>query len=157
VPVRKLKCKSRMDHSHLMLYMSHQYMAIDRGRFRRRRGVCAPPPKNPFWVVFFAQKSLLTSYPGFAPDRYKLFVVFSIFTLYGISGFFHYCCWYIKWLRWKPSVVIFSLCVLCYFSSIYIHGETNNGVCKLSMGPDKPEKDWQPWKSTEKSSKIRFQ
>jgi hypothetical protein len=29
-------------------------------------------------------------------------------------------------------------------SSIYIHGETNNGVCKLSMGPDKPEKDWQP-------------
>jgi hypothetical protein len=29
-------------------------------------------------------------------------------------------------------------------SSIYIHGETNNGVSKLSMGPDKPEKDWQP-------------
>ena len=29
-------------------------------------------------------------------------------------------------------------------SNIYIHGETNNGVCKLSMGPDKPEKDWQP-------------
>ena len=26
-------------------------------------------------------------------------------------------------------------------SSIYIHGETNNGVCKLSMGPDKPGKD----------------
>ena len=26
-------------------------------------------------------------------------------------------------------------------SSIYIHDETNNGICKLSMGPDKPEKD----------------
>ena len=26
----------------------------------------------------------LTSYPGFAPDRYKLFVVFSIFTLYQV-------------------------------------------------------------------------
>ena len=29
-------------------------------------------------------------------------------------------------------------------SSIYIHGETNNGVCKLNIGPDKPETDWQP-------------
>ena len=62
-------------------------MAIDRGRFRRRHGMHAPSPKNPF-LVFFPPKvshaSPLTSYPGFAPDRYKLFVVFSIFTLYQV-------------------------------------------------------------------------
>jgi hypothetical protein len=47
--------------------------------------------------IFFSNRLVETS---------KLFVVFSIFTLYGISGFFHYCCWYIKWLRWKPSLFL---------------------------------------------------
>ena len=65
-------------------------MAIDRGGFKRRRALPPPslPPKNPFLVLFFCPKvshaSPLTSYPGFAPDRYKLFVVFSIFTLYQV-------------------------------------------------------------------------
>ena len=50
-------------------------MAID-------RGVC--PPKNPFLMPKSVTCLPLTSYPGFAPDRYKLFVVFSIFTLYQV-------------------------------------------------------------------------
>jgi len=46
------------------LYMSHQYMAIDRGRFRRRRGVHAPSPKNPF-LGFFLLKSVTRLPPNF--------------------------------------------------------------------------------------------
>ena len=62
-------------------------MAIDKGRFRRRRGGCAPPLRILFGLFFcpkVSHASPLTSYPGFAPDRYKLFVVFSIFTLYQV-------------------------------------------------------------------------
>ena len=65
-------------------------MAIDRGGFRRRHGghVPPPPPKNTFlWVLFcpeVSHASSLTSYPGFTPDRYKLFVVFSLFTIHQV-------------------------------------------------------------------------
>ena len=65
-------------------------MAIDRGGFRRGRGERAPP-KNPFFFFFLCvPKSVtrlpLTSYPGFAPDRYKR--VCGLFKFYPISVFF---------------------------------------------------------------------
>jgi hypothetical protein len=65
------------------IYVSSVY-GYRQGRIQAEAWRACAPPKYPFLMPKSVTCLPLTSYPGFASDRYKLFVVFSIFTLYQV-------------------------------------------------------------------------